>query len=1250
MPSSIIKYIYSNATEEVVRRGKKIYNLQRVSFIKQDELSHTATFKVNDDIYTTQYTVHIYKFNDPRTINLRCSCTYNVGRICRHKAAALFYLQTMLNQNMIQHKKQTYNQNLTNINLSPFNGKTIQLQCSNQTHNQAQQYLRLHKANIITAEKEKITALINIDTIEFKTTIQKTENNPFTTSCSCNSEQNYPLCVHKTILLLQLLHTHGSAYFNNINDWKEQKNQLLSSYGYNLDDNLEGKFEFTYDNGKPFLKVLDPTLKKKPSIIRNTSIIAENIVDIKQEKQIQHNNITLGIVINLNHIEYPYFRIDAVQGEADETNTTFINKVQHIDFGKPVNTNILKEQDKILIQQLRKLQSNEIHKFIDRKSTFTGFWQNVKQNAKNDLHGETEILILEYLHPKIKQLFIEINNNPFVFYLPKHQPFTTENLKKIHISEHFVQPTFKIQPQQNGFNITSNIKIKNDEIQLTQNEIESSFLLNYNNTFYTWTNTKDIETINQLIPTGETFVNINDWPIFLQEKILPLTQQYSIDLGELTQKHINNIEPKAYIQLNENGEYILLQPTFTYNNYTAETNTTKNIVAVENNTIQIIERNLNIERAFVNHIQTLHEEFIRTEDSFTLLLKGKELLKNNWLFTFIQAMQEAQIPVLGWETLKKFRFNPNKALTQLQISSNMDWFDVDIKISFGKQQANITQIQKALTKQQPYVQLEDGSLGILDEEWIKKYGILFKIGEKNNNQLKITNHHFNIIDDLFEAKDHTETYIQFKKKIQQLKNASSIQPIKPPVSIQNILRPYQVEGFQWLCSLNNIGWGGILADDMGLGKTIQTLSFLLHLKETMETIKVLIVSPTTLLYTWENEIKKFTPQLSYHIHHGNQRLTTIEQFTNVDVILTTYGTLRSDIKFFTDISFNYIVLDESQSIKNPISKAAKAVMLLKTNNKLCLSGTPLQNNTFDIYAQMQFLNPSMLGSIEHFKQNFAIPIDKLNDENSKEHLRKLLQPFMLRRTKEQVAKDLPAKTETILYCEMGTEQRDIYETYRQLYRTKILGLVNEQGIQKSQFTILQGLMKLRQICNSTATLNKEEKATAHSVKLDELTRELNENIGNHKVLIFSQFLGMLSLIKDRLTEMEIPFVCFDGSTSAIDREKAIQQFQQDDNYRVFLISLKAGGVGLNLTAADYVYLVDPWWNPAVEQQAIDRTHRIGQNKNVFAYRMICKDTIEDKIIKLQEQKRKLASDLINNDSNFASSLSKEDLEYLFNAF
>jgi len=432
-----------------------------------------------------------------------------------------------------------------------------------------------------------------------------------------------------------------------------------------------------------------------------------------------------------------------------------------------------------------------------------------------------------------------------------------------------------------------------------------------------------------------------------------------------------------------------------------------------------------------------------------------------------------------------------------------------------------------------------------------------------------------------------------------------------------------------------------------LGKTVQALSFLDHYRNDQGKLKALVVCPTTLIYNWENEIKKFTPKLTYRIHHGAARTRVKEEIIDHDITITTYGTLRSDIKLLLSVEFDYVILDESQAIKNPSSKVTKAASLLNAKHRLCMSGTPLQNNTFDIYAQMNFLNPGMLGSVEFFRQEFAIPIDKFGEREQKEHLKKILYPFILRRTKEQVAKDLPDKIETVLFCEMEDEQRNIYDAYRNDYRSKILGSIEEQGIQKSQLTILQGLMKLRQICDSPAILNEQEQFPNHSIKLDEIAREITENIGDHKALIFSQFLGMLALIREKLDQLGVKYEYFDGSTSAPDREKAIQAFQNNDETRVFLISLKAGGVGLNLTAADYVYIVDPWWNPAVEQQAIDRTHRIGQTKNIFAYRMICKDTIEEKIMLLQDKKRSLAKDLIADDATFIKSLSREDVEYLF---
>jgi len=356
--------------------------------------------------------------------------------------------------------------------------------------------------------------------------------------------------------------------------------------------------------------------------------------------------------------------------------------------------------------------------------------------------------------------------------------------------------------------------------------------------------------------------------------------------------------------------------------------------------------------------------------------------------------------------------------------------------------------------------------------------------------------------------------------------------------------------------------------------------------------------------------------------------------------------MRSDIIHLKEIEFDYIILDESQAIKNPQSQIAKASLLLNAKNRLALSGTPVQNNTFDLYSQMNFLNPGMLGSREFFLNEFATPIDKFQEDEAKLQLRKLIYPFLLRRTKEQVAKDLPDKTETILWCEMGKDQRKIYESYRNTYKEELLEVIEERGIERSQMHILQGLTKLRQICDSPAILNEDVAFDNTSIKVEELVRELSENVGNHKALVFSQFIGMLTLIKKELDKANIPYAYFDGSSTSTERQKAINLFQEQEDCRVFLISLKAGNTGLNLTAADYVYIVDPWWNPAVEQQAIDRTHRIGQTKNIFAYRLICRNTIEEKMIQLQERKRALANDLVADDGAIIKRLTKDAVLFL----
>lgn len=1252
----LIKYVYTNGTDEVIRRGKKIHAIGYAELIEYDELMGSVTLRVKDDSYATYYKVYIQKFKDPKGMNLRCSCPYNIGDICRHEAAALIQLQELLDRNMLKSEEVNYDQRHTVVKMKTIDLKTLRLLCAQQTYNDAETWLRSNKASIEHAKDEMVKATVELNGQQYKVVLRKNEERNFDTSCEYE-DTAHPLGLPKVIVFLQLLNAHGPHYFDSIRNWDKEKNKLLEAYGYSLNDDLNGKFEFAYKEGKPFLRVLDTSIKRinpltvnKPKPVEVPVTAATVIATAEEENKPVTAGATqrLGVVFNFNNKQYPGFFVECVQGESDEEQKRFVGKSEKIDLSKFVNIDAFIEEDKLLVPALRRMQEAEITKYLNRNSPFSGIWDNIIHHETEELPEETKNLVIEYLHPKLKKLLNDIAANPFVFYLPEGKAFKTDNLKTAGIVPDAMVPFFKVQPKKTSYEVSCWLKLNGQEISITENQINSSLLFFYNDNLYLWRDAEDVEKATPFTSKGAITISKKDWQQQLNTYLLPLSKKYHIEFDTALISTFKDGEPEKKLVLQEKGDYLVFHPVFTYKGFEVRNNDKDELIIPDGDKVMIVQRDKLAEQQFIDKLEALHSSFIKPSGAQTLVLKGADVLRNNWFFLFVDAMKDLKVPVFGFEALKNFRFNTAKPQTKIYISSHhTDWFDAKVDIVFGEQKVTIAEVKKALTNKQQFVQLDDGTLGILPEEWIKKYSLLFRVGEGKADQLKLSQYHMSVIDELYENRNEEELFIQLEEKYDKLRGFKNIDEIDPPAHLKPILRPYQSFGFQWLNYLCDVKWGGILADDMGLGKTIQALSYLHHYKHTHDKLNALVVCPTTLMFNWENEIKKFAPTLTYHIHHGGDRTREKEKIKQFNVIITTYGTLRSDIKLFVETEFDYVVLDESQAIKNPSSKVTRAACLLRAKNRLCMSGTPLQNNTFDIFAQMNFLNPGMLGTLEHFRNEFAIPIDKFGEKEQKDHLRKLLFPFILRRTKEQVAKDLPDKIETILFCEMEEEQRQVYDAYRNDYRDKILGTIESQGIQKSQLTILQGLMKLRQICDSPAILNETEKLDNHSIKLEELGREITENISNHKALVFSQFLGMLSLIKDKLKELEVQFEYFDGSTSAQERERAIQNFQNNDECRVFLISLKAGGVGLNLTAADYVYIVDPWWNPAVEQQAIDRTHRIGQTKNIFAYRMICKDTIEDKILQLQERKRSLAKDLISDDEGFVKSLTKADVEYLF---
>jgi SNF2 family DNA or RNA helicase len=1249
----LIKYVYTNGTDEVIRRGKKIHAIDFVELVDYDELLESVTFRVKDDSYSTFYKVNIQKFKDPKTLSVRCACPYNLGDICRHEAAALIQLQEMLDKNQLKSDKVEYDQRHTVVKMKHIDLKSLRLLSSPDTYQAAELYLRTHRANIISAKDEMVKAEVDIDGTIYSVVLRKNEERNFDTSSDYEDTQ-HPLGLPKVILFIQLLNNSGPYYFDTIRNWDKEKNKLLEAYGYTLSDNLKGKFEFTYKEGKPFLRVLDPSIKR---IVQHENLRAKPVaVEEAVETAISDDDPgykpdgsshRIGIVFNWNQELYPGFSIDAVAGEVNDERNAFVGKVEKLELSKFVNAEVFNEADKQLIAPIRKLQDTEITKYLNRNSPFSGIWENIVHQEEDDLPEETKALMVEYLHPKFKKLFADIAGNPFVFQLEKHKVFKTDNLKNVGLEPQGITPYFKVIKEGPTYELECWTNLNGRQIQITENNIDSSLLFLYGNNLFLWNKPEDVNLVDKFLVRGKMIFQADDWVDQLRKFILPLTKEYHVEFDPILVSEVKDGDPEKRVVLQEKGDYLVFQPLFSYKGFETKAGGKDELIVPNHDKVLVVHRDRAKETEFIRKLELLHSNFIRPDNGQQLALKGNDVLKNNWFFLFVDAMRDMKVPVYGFEALKNFRFNTAKPQTKIHISSNTDWFDARVDIVFGEQKVTIADVKKALANRQQFVHLQDGTLGILPEEWIKKYSLLFRVGEGKANELRLSKYHMSVIDELYENRNEQELVVKLEEKYDSLRNFNKIEEIPVPEHLVEVLRPYQAHGFNWLNYLKQIGWGGILADDMGLGKTLQALCYLNYFRSTHGKLMALVVCPTTLMFNWENEIKKFTPTLTYHIHHGGERTKDKKKLMESDIIITTYGTLRSDIKLLVDIPLDYVVLDESQAIKNPASKVTKAAGLLNAKNRLCLSGTPLQNNTFDIFAQMNFLNPGMLGSIEFFRQEFSIPIDKFGEADRKDHLRKLLFPFILRRTKEQVAKDLPEKTETILFCEMEDEQRNIYDAYRNDFRDKILGTIEQNGIQRSQLTILQGLMKLRQICDSPAILNEADKFPNHSIKLEELSREITENIGNHKALVFSQFLGMLALIKSKLRELEVDFEYFDGSTSAIDREKAIQRFQNDDNCRVFLISLKAGGVGLNLTAADYVYIVDPWWNPAVEQQAIDRTHRIGQTKNIFAYRMICKDTIEDKILQLQDRKRLLAKDLITDDEGFVKSLSREDVEYLF---
>ncbi len=512
-------------------------------------------------------------------------------------------------------------------------------------------------------------------------------------------------------------------------------------------------------------------------------------------------------------------------------------------------------------------------------------------------------------------------------------------------------------------------------------------------------------------PKGIITVKEPKWQATLRDKIIPWSQSINVRFDEsIAITHLHET-PFPSIFLSERERMLVIEIVFQYGAETVKWGTKGDPYFATDKGLFVLHRKEEIEEEFIQTMRIMHSDLKEHAKEHFFHLPSNAVLTNDWFFRFTDEMKLHNVTIHGIEALKTLRINMHKPETVLHVNNGLDWFDANVTIKFGEQTAGIDEIKKAIQQKQSYVRLSDGSLGILPEAWLRKYSLMLKVGEANGNNIRLKKYHFSVLDQLLADIDEEQLADELEDKKERLTDilSNDYATLDPPEQLTATLRPYQQAGYQWLKFLQDAGWGGILADDMGLGKTVQTLAHLQNYKNENEEAQFLVVCPTTLMYNWEAEIKKFTPELRHLIHHGTKRTSDPRDFTDYHVIITTYGTMRSDIKMFHAHAFDYAVLDESQAIKNPASQSAKASLLINAKHRIALSGTPLQNNTFDLYAQMNFLNPGMFGSREAFMTDFANPIDKNREAEVTQQLKQLTYPFMLRRTKEQVAKDLPGK-------------------------------------------------------------------------------------------------------------------------------------------------------------------------------------------------------------------------------------------------
>jgi len=1240
------QFYEDNSASDTRIKARRLVNNKQCLAQELDLDNQKASFIITDKNNTVEGQVDISQF---LTKQIKIESSYPVtGNLFDVQAvAAMLILEQALEK---WEKLQTglkYNNSLTTtLEIDRITNLINYANTSAQNVNRAEIFIKYDEVEIVPSESEKLLTFKVFDSTKYAhVSFERTINQNILSTCSC-AEITYKLCQHKVAALMHLKNKKGDYAFHMLKDHTAEKNNLLKEYGYSMHDgDFSDKFSFYLDEGELRMKVNDKNLKKitqRDSWEKITSIFSDRQwlnfnISNEQESIINNNVWGYGYALVFNENRFPAFEIIKLAGKKSDSGKRFkanICKPKDV----PAQTNIASTDE------MRKL--DEEIKYINKDGLANHVNMVFRKKITSTRLSDVEQWgIHQYVWRKMKDLLPKLKKQ-IVGHLTDESLVKMANFIPLDIEE--ISPVLSFELNETEKFLELKAFFEWEEVIYPINEFKNLgyiFLQNERSLFLV----DSVETahlVQQFNQQPEIRIAKSDFLPFFQEVIVPLQSKFHLDIKADLSFIEEKIEPKNALRLTEIDNYLCVTPLVNYNGRYVRLYGNEDIL-YQNEADQLVKviRNTENEADFKQIVEQIHPSFNDAPMDGSYYLPYLDVLKNNWFFSAFKRLETQDVELLGYEHLTRFKFNLNKPEILVMANSGIDWFDIEIKVKFGDTVLGLDAIKKAVKNNQQTIKLEDGTLGILPADFIEKHSTLLKIGEVDKGKLKISQLHFSLVEQLFEQYGSDVMFPDILDKKRKLLNYDEIKQHPVPQQVTAQLRDYQESGYNWLCFLDDFRWGGCIADDMGLGKTLQVLAFLQKKIAENPNKPHLVIVPTTLVFNWQNEINKFCPEIKYLIHRGTDRNKNTNVFKDYNIIITTYGILVRDIGMLSEFEFGYAVLDESQAIKNPNSKRYKASRLIKAQNRIVLTGTPVENNTFDLYAQMNFLNPGLLGSVPFFKEEFSNPIDRFGNEAKLEQLKKLVYPFLLRRTKKQVAAELPEKTENVMYCEMSTAQRSVYENYKKRYRQRILEKIEEDGLRKSSFFVLEGLLKLRQICDSPSLISEGVEFDHTPIKIEVLLNNLTEKIAEHKILVFSQFVGMLQLVKKQLDESGIIYEYLDGSTR--NRKQRVDRFQNDPDCRVFLISLKAGGVGINLTEADYVFLLDPWWNPAVETQAIDRTHRIGQTKKVFSYKMICKDTIEEKVLKLQEKKKMLVSELISPENNFFKKLEKHDIVELF---